>query len=131
MEIKKLETKKHLLTLEVNDENYLYLRDNYKVLKHEIISLDFLDRLTYVSQAHYGISKKDILSKSRRRETIDVLKVIVYILRRRGLMTYEDIGAKINRHHSTVIHLYNCFLDLKDIDRGIREKYNVLKDVLD
>lgn len=58
-----------------------------------------------------GVSSKDILSNSRKREFIIPRYVIIHILRMEG-KTLQYIGKLINnQHHATILHAVRCVED--------------------
>lgn len=59
----------------------------------------------------YEISEEDFFSGSHKPLYVDARRVATYVARHLGY-TYEQIGTGINRHHATVISLYNSYNDL-------------------
>jgi chromosomal replication initiator protein len=65
---------------------------------------------------YYGISRRDIVSKSRRARLARARQVAMYLCRNYGNCILADIGAAFgNRDHSTVLH------SLKKIEEGIEK----------
>lgn len=54
-----------------------------------------------------GISVDDIYSKLQRANITHARKITFYIVRKVTNMSYEDIGAHFNKHHSTVMYNIN------------------------
>jgi chromosomal replication initiator protein len=50
----------------------------------------------------FGATPEDIKGKRRTRPIADARAVCFYLLRKTG-MTVENVGEKLNRHHTTVV----------------------------
>lgn len=59
--------------------------------------LDILSEVT-------GVSKDDILSRSRNTHKVVARQLYSYFARTSLNMTLKDIGAQFGNHHSTIIH---------------------------
>ena len=62
----------------------------------------FEDFMGYVSQC-YGLTQSQICSCIRRRNFVEARNVLFYLARKHTSMTLAQIGAKVNKRHSTVI----------------------------
>lgn len=62
----------------------------------------FEDLMGYVSQC-YGLTISQICSRIRRRNFVEARNVLFYLARKHTNMTLVQIGAKVNKRHSTVI----------------------------
>ena len=52
----------------------------------------------------FGVTKEEILSKSRRRVLADARTVWCYVMRRRTDLSLPELGRKIERTHVTVMY---------------------------
>lgn len=64
----------------------------------------------------FGVTKIDILSKSREGNLIQVKKLAIYLVRTKLKYSYPRIGMIFKRKHSTIIHHFKNFKIPKDID---------------
>ncbi|CDP50689.1 hypothetical protein [Devosia sp. DBB001] len=54
--------------------------------------------------AKYGVSVKDILSMRRNKDIVSARYEAMWRMRQETTMSYPQIGAKLGRDHSTVVH---------------------------
>jgi hypothetical protein len=97
-----------------------YFNETFKL---ELERKEFFGNLTIediitVACRAFEIPKELILSKSRKRELVQVRQLIAYVCRENLKINLSIIGKKLgNRDHSTVIHACQTiqdFLDTKD-----------------
>jgi chromosomal replication initiator protein len=72
-----------------------------------------------------GISVEDIYSKIQKANISHARKITFYIVRKVTNMSYEDIGAEFNKHHSTV--MYN----IEQIEKEMAENSKLSRQVND
>ncbi len=63
-----------------------------------------------------GISVEDIYSKIQKANISHARKITFYVVRKVTNMSYEDIGAEFNKHHSTV--MYNIDQIEKELEKN-------------
>lgn len=68
-------------------------------------------RVMDVTCAVYGITETVLLSPSRVPLLVRARQQIIRILRERGGFSYPEIGRRLNRDHSTVIHSYESAIN--------------------
>ncbi len=68
-----------------------------------IASLLNLDRIVSLVCGSFDLSEKQISSKSRRKDYVLARDTIYYLARKHTSATLEEIGARFNRRHSTVV----------------------------
>ena len=86
-----------------------------------------MTELYEVIENRLGISKDQILGKSRYRPIVDARMVLVYILRTYNKETLQSIGKIIDRDHSAVINLIKRFDDYTTTDKRFKKIYeNIL-----
>jgi chromosomal replication initiation ATPase DnaA len=86
-----------------------------------------ITELYEVIENRLGISKDQILGKSRYRPIVDARMVLVYILRTYNKETLQSIGKIIDRDHSAVINLIKRFDDYTTTDKRFKKIYeNIL-----
>jgi len=69
-----------------------------------------------------GLNWQDIVSPVRRRELVDVRKMVSYFLRDQG-WTYKSIGEVMNRDHATAVHHVRTFRWLMETYSQTRGAY--------
>jgi len=52
----------------------------------------------------FGVTKEEILSRSRRRVLVDARTVWCYVMRRRTGLSLPELGRRIERTHVTVMY---------------------------
>lgn len=81
--------------------------------------------LTDIIEDLYGISKEKLISKSRKRELVELRYVCANILRSETDYTVMNIGKILNIDHSTVCYAkykHQEFLESKN-DKGYKSKF--------
>jgi chromosomal replication initiator protein len=74
-----------------------------------------IEKIQELVANYYGISKRDLVSKSRRARLAHARQIAMYLCRTYGNCILADIGAAFgNRDHSTVLHA------MKKIEEGIK-----------
>jgi chromosomal replication initiation ATPase DnaA len=53
----------------------------------------------------FKVSMEDLQGPSRKRTVADARRVLVLFLRELALMSFQEIGTLLDRHHSTIMHL--------------------------
>lgn len=86
-----------------------------------------MTELYEVIENRLGISKEDILGKSRFTPIVNARMILAYILRTYNKETLQSIGKTINRDHSAVINLIKRFDDYTFTDKRFKKIYeNIL-----
>lgn len=68
-----------------------------------------------------GLTKKEVVSPSRRQDIVRVRDLIVFLLREYGDMSYPAIGRLLGgRDHTTIIHAHKKILKLAENDSELR-----------
>lgn len=68
-------------------------------------------RVLDVTCAVYGISEELLISPSRVPKMVQARQQIIRILRDFGGFSYPEIGRRLNRDHSTIIHSYESAIN--------------------
>ncbi len=77
----------------------------------KVLNDNYVPILCSILHSITGVSSKDILSRSRKREYVVPRYVIIHILRMEG-KTLQYIGKLINnQHHATILHSVRCVED--------------------
>lgn len=77
----------------------------------KVLNDNYVPILCSILHSITGVSSKDILSRSRKREYVIPRYVIIHILRMEG-KTLQYIGKLINnQHHATILHSVRCVED--------------------
>ena len=71
---------------------------------------------------------QDICSKCRKRDTVEKRMVIAHFLRKKILMSYQNIGNILNKHHATIIYYEGLTSDMIEIYPHIKELHNLAEE---
>ena len=77
----------------------------------------YFDRLAYNCFVHCNVTLRDLRNSNRKNEIVACRHAIMYLMNEKNIMSLVDIGKKLNRHHSSVIHGKNkvaMFLEIED-----------------
>ena len=95
-----------------------------KADNHPLTIDDILEKVC----KHYNVEQRHIISKSRRREYVQVRQVSMYLAQKYTKMPAARIGQLIgNRDHSTVIHSCNTIEQRLKIDKGFYEEISSIE----
>lgn len=72
----------------------------------------------------YGISEKQLKSKSRLRHLVDARGIAMYILNKKMNYNTLMIGKLLNRNHATIIHQVRKIEGLIEVDKLFKETVN-------
>lgn len=76
---------------------------------------------------YYGMELNTLELKTRKFRIVIARKMcIAFIKKYIPQMTYESIGALFNQDHSTIVHAYRHFCGLIEVDREVKEDYNIM-----
>jgi chromosomal replication initiator protein len=71
----------------------------------------------------YGLTKEQIISRSRKRECVESRHLIAYIIKRKTRFSLAKIGEMVGgKDHTTIIHSIRTFEDLFGTDSVFRER---------
>jgi chromosomal replication initiator protein len=71
----------------------------------------------------YGLTKEQIISRSRKRECVESRHLIAYIIKRKTRFSLSKIGEMVGgKDHTTIIHSIRTFEDLFGTDSVFRER---------
>ena len=107
-DIRSIESKVRLLSLYSGGKGKIMSISEFlkHVSKNEIKkknSITYTEIITAVTN-YYEISYDSVFTKSRKKEVVQTRQVIMFILREYFDYSYSDIGKKMKRDHTTVIH---------------------------
>lgn len=134
-------------------QDIIRMRDQYErqiaSLKDEIINPRIKFKTTSEIQNETAVSRNDlmnevlqclceisaltpgnILSRSREGDVVLVRHMYSFILRRCYHFTFKQIGDKLGRDHSTIIHAVNTFESWRVHDRHARKLYKRALEIL-
>ncbi len=95
-----------------------------KVDNHPLTIDDILEKVC----KHFNVAQHLIISKSRRRDYVQVRQVSMYLAQKYTKMSAARIGQLIgNRDHSTVIHSCNTIEQRLKIDKGFSEEISSIE----
>ena len=95
-----------------------------KIDNHPLTIDDILEKVC----KHFNVSQHLIISKSRRRDYVQVRQISMYLAQKYTKMSAARIGQLIgNRDHSTVIHSCNTIEQRLKIDKGFSEEVSSIE----
>jgi len=95
-----------------------------KIDNHPLTIDDILEKVC----KHFNIAQHLIISKSRRRDYVQVRQISMYLAQKYTKMSAARIGQLIgNRDHSTVIHSCNTIEQRLKIDKGFSEEISSIE----
>ncbi len=83
-----------------------------------------IDVIKKVVSKEFGITVKDMISKSRKQSLVRPRQLAIFLSRRHTSQTIQSIGKNFNRYHATVIHSINS------VEKELKKK-GVMKKQLD
>lgn len=95
-----------------------------KVDNHPLTVDDILEKVCQ----HFGVSQQEVMSKSRRRDYVQVRQVSMYLAQKYTKMPASRIGQLIGgRDHSTVIHSCSAIEQRMKLDKAFVEELNSIE----
>ena len=95
-----------------------------KVDNHPLTVDDILEKVCQ----HFGVSQQEVMSKSRRRDHVQVRQVSMYLAQKYTKMPASRIGQLIGgRDHSTVIHSCSAIEQRMKLDKAFVEELNSIE----
>ena len=95
-----------------------------KVDNHPLTVDDILEKVCQ----HYNVEQRQVFSKSRKRELVQVRQVSMYLAQKYTKMPAGRIGQLIgNRDHSTVIHSCNTVEQRLKVDKSFSEELSSIE----
>ncbi|WP_288280382.1 chromosomal replication initiator protein DnaA [uncultured Prevotella sp.] len=95
-----------------------------KVDNHPLTIDDILEKVCQ----HFGVSQQHVISKSRKRDYVQVRQVSMYLAQKYTKMPASRIGQLIGgRDHSTVIHSCSTIEQRLKVDRAFVEELNSIE----
>ncbi len=90
------------------------------VRQQKTITIDVVKKMVC---RHYGVSPKDLVSRSRKQSIVRPRQVAIFLSRRYTDAPLQTIGRSFNRYHATALHSINT------IEKGLRESGALRKQV--
>jgi chromosomal replication initiator protein len=95
------------------------IKRSVKVDNHPLTIDDIMERVCQ----HYGVTQQQVISKSRKREFVQVRQVAMYLAQKHTKMPASRIGLLIgSRDHSTVIHSCSTIEKRLKVDKTFAEE---------
>ncbi len=98
------------------------------VIKNKDYTIDDIFRAT---ANYFNISLTEIKGSSRGKNVKNANKIAIYIAYEYGDFTQTDIGAYIDRDHTSIRYSYNIIASNIDVDDSIKTAVNEIKNTLD
>lgn len=126
---------KYLITIEVEKHELQFISEKFNVISKKLIQsmvtkevgYNVFKKLVEVSASVYGITQNDLIKGTRKREVIDISKIISKLLRDELGLSFEKIGQLLNRKHCTIIYQVRECAKHLDNDSLFKYKYETLK----
>ena len=100
------------------------IKRSVKVDNHPLTIDDILEKVC----KHYGVTQQQVVSKSRKREFVQVRQVAMYLAQKHTKMPASRIGLLIgSRDHSTVIHSCATIEKRLKVDKSFAEEMNSIE----
>ena len=100
------------------------IKRSVKVDNHPLTIDDIMERVCQ----HYGVTQQQVISKSRKREFVQVRQVAMYLSQKHTKMPASRIGLLIgSRDHSTVIHSCSTIEKRLKVDKTFAEELNSIE----
>ena len=80
-----------------------------------------IDVIKNVVSKEFGITIKDMISKSRKQSVTRPRQIAIFLSRRHTGQTIQSIGKNFNRYHATVIHSINA------VEKQLKQKGEMKK----
>ena len=95
------------------------IKRSVKIDNHPLTIDDIMERVCQ----HYGVTQQQVVSKSRKREFVQVRQVAMYLAQKHTKMPASRIGLLIgSRDHSTVIHSCATIEKRLKVDKSFAEE---------
>lgn len=79
----------------------------------------------------FEITSQQLYSRSHKKDYVDARRALAYLLRKKTDLSLQQIGARFNRHHSSILYHVNRAHDLIDVDYEFREKIKSIEEEID
>lgn len=66
----------------------------------------------------FQLTKKDLLFGTRKYSIIGARQSLAYLAKKYTTMTFNEIGRKLNKNHTTIIYAVKKIQDLLDVNDG-------------
>ena len=100
------------------------IKRSVKIDNHPLTIDDIMERVCQ----HYGVTQQQVVSKSRKREFVQVRQVAMYLAQKHTKMPASRIGLLIgSRDHSTVIHSCATIEKRLKVDKSFADELNSIE----
>lgn len=98
--------------------------------ENAISRLDLMNQVLQCLCEIGSMTPGKILGRLREGDVVMIRHMYSFILRRHYHFTFEQIGNKLGRDHSSIIHAVNTFESWKKTDRHARQLYKKALEIL-
>ncbi len=74
----------------------------------------------------FGISKQEMISRTRKRAYVESKTMFAVIAREKLLLSTVEVGDLLNRDHSSIIHYSRTHKDLYKVDKTYRRMFDLI-----
>jgi len=95
-----------------------------KIDNHPLTIDDIIEKVCH----HYGVSQQNVISKSRKRDYVQVRQISMYLAQKYTKMPASRIGQLIGgRDHSTVLHSCSAVEQRLKVDKAFADELNSIE----
>ena len=105
----------------INQSNFLWFAPSAYYEGGQPVTIDTV--LNDVAHA-FNVTKKEMISKSRKRPFTDARQLAMYLINQHLNRTQEATGEIFDRDHATVIHALKKVNNIMDTEKNYRIKVN-------
>ena len=108
------------------------LRDKLQeFIENRNVTLTSCDRIQMAVAAHYGVSRRDLISDRRTQDIVRPRHVAMYLCKKLTLLSQPQIGRKFSgRDHTTVLHAVRKINAEMETDIHLRASVEMLTEKL-
>lgn len=81
-----------------------------------------MDRIISLVCAEYRTSRPELLSPSRHAQAVRARFIVAYMARKMTRLSFGQIGQRMCRDHTTIIHAYNRMTKMIESDSGLAKE---------
>lgn len=90
-----------------------------------------VDDIIAAVASHYGVSRKDIVSKSRKQGIVLARQVAIYLCHKYTGQSYATLGRKFGgRDHSTILYSHDVIARRISVDKNFRHEVEAIESAM-
>lgn len=80
---------------------------------------------------YYEVSKEDLVNKCKKEEFVTPRQMAMYIMRTKNFTSFQKIGRRFNRNHSTVVYSVNKIKEDIDFFKSMKAQYDAIIKIIE